>query len=278
MSLTQWPRRLSRKIKANHWVYLVLHLVLFLVGLLLVVYSNTLMKSDPLTSAIALSVGGSIMATAFVGWVLFLHVWLSQDEFRRMEILRKFGFIEAFEHRSMTIRHEYETRLKNANEGIDIMGFGLRALQEDYHKDFVKWANRATVRILLLDPEFPNSEFSVANQRDKEEGNDQGDIRRDVQAFLRSCSDLMRNKQPRFEIRLYRCLPSINMFRIDDDLFWGPYLIGDVSRNFPTFLVSRQGILYRRLQGHFDRIWSDETFSRAVPVQWLESNAPASGN
>src|SRR5690242_9140206 len=106
MSLTQWPRRLSQKIKADHWVYVVLHLVLFLLGLLLAIYSNTLTTSAPLASAIVLSVGGSLMAAALAVWVPFLRVWLSPDEFHRMEILRKFGFIEAFESRSVAIRDE----------------------------------------------------------------------------------------------------------------------------------------------------------------------------
>jgi len=90
MSLTQWPRRLSRKIKANHWIYLVLHFVILLVGLLLVVYGNTFMQSRPLISAIALSVSGSLIAAAFAGWVLFLNwygVWMPEE---RRFIIRSF--------------------------------------------------------------------------------------------------------------------------------------------------------------------------------------------
>ncbi len=263
MGITRALQRFFRQLKANHWVYLLLHLVLLVLGLLLVKAENPLI----------VGLGGSLIATALAGWVLFLHVWLSQDEFHRLEILRKFGLIDAFEHRAVRIKQEYDARLDHVREAIDIMGFGLRSLREDYHRDFAKWAARAKVRILLLDPEFPSAECSIANKRDIEEKNDIGAINQDVHAFIRECSDLLKSKQSHFEIRLYRCLPSINVFRIDDNLFWGPYLIGDVSRNFPTFLLDQQGSLYKRVLEHFEIIWSSDIFSRPVPTEWFDSDA-----
>jgi hypothetical protein len=60
------------------------------------------------------------------------------------------------------------------------------------------------------------------------------------------------------EIRLYRALPLINIFRIDDDLFWGPYLLEDQSRNYPTLLVRSPGWLFQRLEQHFEMLWSTQ--------------------
>jgi hypothetical protein len=70
-----------------------------------------------------------------------------------------------------------------------------------------------------------------------------------------------------FQIRLAITLPSINMFRIDDEIFWGPYLIssshyGRTSRNLPTMIVRRPGYMYDRLLDHFDEIWTGERLSR----------------
>lgn len=65
----------------------------------------------------------------------------------------------------------------------------------------------------------------------------------------------------------------VNVFRIDGAMFWGPYIIGDVSRHLPTFLVHEGGVLYDRLLAHFDTIWQSEQFSRSVPVDWLEADA-----
>ena len=52
------------------------------------------------------------------------------------------------------------------------MGFGLNSLRQDYGYAFSRWRDRATVRILLIDPRYPNSENSYASQRDAEEKDD----------------------------------------------------------------------------------------------------------
>jgi hypothetical protein len=266
MCSTSLIQRVNRKIKASHWVYLLLHLLLLVIGLLLVMLGTT----------IFIAIGGSLIAAACAGWVLFLHVWLAQGELHRIEIIRRFGLSEAFEHRSVRIKEQYDVRLNRVHEAIDVMGFGLRALREDYQEHFSSWAARARVRILLLDPEFPTTKCPYAHQRDKEEKNEIGAIAGDVRSFIRVCSNLLKDQKSRFEIRLYRCLPSVNLFRIDDSLFWGPYLIGDVSRNFPTFLLEQHGILYKRFLDHFNEIWSNNNFSRPVPNVWFDIDAPKS--
>src|SRR5207249_4989496 len=103
-----------------------------------------------------------------------------------------------------------------------------------YGDAFPAWSARTQVRVLLLDPEYPRRDQSYAQQRDKEERNQHGAIARDAREFIRQTANLAAGNN-RFRIRLYRCLPSVNVFRIDDTLFWGPYLMGAQSRNMPTF-------------------------------------------
>jgi hypothetical protein len=186
-----------------------------------------------------------------------------------LENIRDSGLIDVFQQRGLRIKSQYDIKLNEAREGIDVIGFGLKSLREDYQKEFKAWSSRARVRILLLDPNFISPECSIANQRDREEGDDVDSINRDVRAFIRGCAHLLNDEMLKFDIRLYKCLPSINVFRIDDHLFWGPYLVGDVSRNFPTFLVDRQGSLFKRLLAHFETIWSSDEFSRPVPSDWI---------
>lgn len=259
MRIRRSLHKLKWRLKAIHWVYLLLYLVLFVGGLLLV------MTKGP----ILVGIGGSLIASAMAGWVLFLHAWLSQGGMRRLEILQRFGLVEVFDQRSVGIKEEYHTRLERVRESIDIMGFGLRHLREDYQGQFRDWSRHARVRILLLDPEFFSSAANVADQRDLEENDQTGTIQRDVKAFVRDCSSLIATSQANFEVRLYRCLPSINLFRIDGILFWGPYLIGDVSRNLPTLLVDEAGVLFHRMLDHFDTIWSSDQLSRAIPKDWI---------
>ena len=239
-----------RWLSANSRIYALAHIVLFLVGYLMV-------RSD---GRAVQNIGASLMAAAIAGWVVFLYVLRSESTARQLEILNEFGFVSAFEGRAARIKPEYDGRLQGARRHIDVMGFGLRALWDDYRTDFAQWKERADVRILLMDPDSP-----YAEKRDREENDLPGSIRGGVQRFIRDTASLRRSPGKHgFQIRLYTCLPSINIFRVDDELFWGPYLVKEQSRNAPTIIVRSGGILFGRLTQHFDKIWNDNNLSRPI--------------
>ena len=165
----------------------------------------------------------------------------------------EFGISEVHAGRGAKIFNEYDKHLANLSENLDVMGFGLSSFREDHADHLDMWSKTVRIRILLLDPDAPFLGDSYADLRDDEEGNPQGQIRRDVRAFVGSVRALVSRRL--FAVRLYRCLPSINVFRVDETAFWGPYLIDKQSRNTPTFEVRAGGILYAEVTGHFDRIW-----------------------
>jgi hypothetical protein len=212
---------------------------------------------------VGVATGTSLIAIGVAGGVLGVYALFSERLSRRLEALTEFGFVEAFSARSARIRETYDERLQKARSHIDLLGFGQNAFRQDYADQFAQWVARGVkIRILLLDPEFPTAEGALADQRDREEGNPDGSIRRDVEAFLTAVGSIATHGNGSLDVRLYRCLPTVNVFRIDDELFWGPYLMREQSRNSPTFLVKRGGHLYDRLLGHFESIWDSDTLSR----------------
>jgi hypothetical protein len=254
--------RLCRLLRPQHYTYLALHVVLLLVGTYL----------TQLKGPVWVGCGSSLIAAAITGWVVFIYIFLSQRRSELLDLIAVFGLKGAFDGRSVSIREEYDSRLKRATKAIDVLGFGQRSLREDHSAEFASWSQRAVVRILLIDPEFPAKRSLYADQRDTEEGDPPKRISRDVRAFIDASRAVIAEGGTRFQVRLYTCLPSINVFRIDDELFWGPYLIGQPSRNSPTFLVGDDGILFRKITEHFDKIWDDPHLSRAVPEDWLNPN------
>jgi hypothetical protein len=252
-----------KRLLANpkNWLYVGGHLLLLIVGFFLC-------RSDSTT--VSFAVGGSLIAAGLAGWIIFVYVLVSENVAESLRIVTEFGLINAFDARSVRIRQEYVRRLQAAHDQIDIVGFGLSAFREDFSHEFAAWKARADVRILLLDPEFPRPGVTYAAQRDLEEGNPPGKIETDVKKFVTDVLTLIgQGAKGSLEIRLYRCLPTLNVFRIDDDLFWGPYLVEEQSRNTPTFLVRRGGILFERFAAQFDRIWKSNDLSREVPQEWL---------
>lgn len=244
----------------THWVYILAHAIVFLLGALAVSLGGT----------IWVSIGTSLIAAGAAGWVLFLYVLFSKDAAESLELLTEYGLKNAFDKRGPNIRPVYETRLRKANSSIDIMGFGLRTFRQDFDNYFEQWAYSLKMRVLLIDPEFPSEDQTYANQRDHEEGNNMGKIHADVRDFVESTSYLLQDNNTNFEVKLYTCLPSMTIFKIDDEIFWGPYTVKDQSRNMPIFLVDSHGQLFSFLQDHFDTIWNDPHLSRPVPEEWLD--------
>ena len=228
------------------------------VALLGVVFLVAAPLHKVLGQGISEAIGGSLIAGGIAGVTLFLYVLTTEGLKSRIEAFTKAGLLKIFSGRSVLIRDEYHTRLAQARH-IDLVGFGLSAFREDYVSDFVGWSHRADVRILLIDPDFPTPEHSLADQRDKEENNTVGQIRSDVQAFEKAVSNLSGLNRKRFNVHRMRSIPAINMFRIDDDVFWGPYLMQQQSRNTPTLIATRGGFLFDMLQKHFDALWAQSS-------------------
>lgn len=261
-------KRFFRKFTPARLVYILSHVLVLAIGFGLCM--SRWASPEDAGGAVVLAVGASLVAVGVAGVVLYLHVLLSQENQRRQEAVTKAGIERVFGVRSVLVRDEYDSRLGRASKSIDILGFGLRHLLEDHGENFREWARRARVRMLVIDPEAPIDSHRYADQRDLEEGNEVGQIRGDVERLVRSCRELLLERSVRFEIRLYTCLPSVNVFRIDDDVFWGPYFVGGVSRNMPTFLLQDKGFLPEAVLAHFESIWSSPELSREVPAEWLE--------
>lgn len=245
----------------RNWLYLVLHVVVVLLGAYIVAVGLPYTESS-----VSNGIGTSLIATGAAGWVIFLYVLTSSRASARIALLEEAGLREVFPRRAAAIKAKYDERLAKAGRHIDIVGCGLRALREDYAGSFPQWLERAPVRILLLDPEFPSTRFSLADMRDREEGASIGTIRTDVRAFLRAVVPI--KDDPRFTVRLYRAIPAVNYFRVDDEAFWGPYFVGNASRNMPTLLVHSGSFLFRNLEEHFDQLWNQS--SRDVPREMFE--------
>jgi hypothetical protein len=241
---------------ARFAIYLSIQIILMLSGALIAATLGT----------IGLAVGASMIATGASGIIVFGWVVFDEAETERRMVVDNFGLVTAFPFRSIQIKDEYRDRTQRASQHIDVMGYGLNSLREDFLDDFHDWAARLKVRILLVDTEAPSGETKYVDVRDAEEDNSPGRTRSEVQKFIADTYPLW-SKNESFQVRLATTLPSVNMFRIDDESFWGPYLIsssryGRASRNLPTMIVKRPGYMYERLVDHFDEIWSSDRLSR----------------
>ena len=255
--------------KSQNTTYLLIHIIIFLIGLITIVSAeqiSSLVKTSNYKTleSLIIAVGTSIVATGIVGWVLFFYLQREKNENEKIERVLSSGIIDSFTGRSVHIKDEYVSRFDNSREKIDFIGFGLRSLREDQLENFPRWLSHSKIRVLLIDPTYPSKSASYSDQRDAEEINSPGSISIDVKKFLEETLEIKQRFPENFQIRLYRCLPSINYCRVDNEIFWGPYLVHEQSRNSPTFLISDQGPLFAVYANHFEKIWNDEELSRSA--------------
>ena len=241
-------------------VYILVHVVLVLLGLL-VISANVF--ADLIGDVVSKAVGASLVAAGIAGGVVYLHVRLTNDLKDKVRTVFLAGIVNVFPTRSARIKNEYDQRLNRARE-IDILALGLSAFREDYYDQMGKWCKQAKIRILVIDPEFPRDDVSYARQRDLEENNAVGQIKTDAEMFIKTFKDLCEKYPENLKIKKYKVIPSVNILRADDEMFWGPYIIGTQSRNMPTLIVKRGGFIFESLQDHFGRIWNDSRFSEDI--------------
>ena len=215
-------RWLSRKVRAGWYrvTSLSQRLIIYVLCHALVLAGGVAVLAQ-FDSTAGEAIGTSLVATAAAGFALFAYVLISENWSQRIEGILDAGFLQTWSGRSVTIRDEYDSRLNDARVAIDVLGFGQQHFRDDQKGNFKKWvAGGVHVRILLLDPRAPSTNYSYAKQREKEEHVAPGSIAKDVAAFLQEVKRQGLAANPLFEVRLYTCLPLINVFRIDDELFW----------------------------------------------------------
>lgn len=171
----------------------------------------------------------------------------------------------------------YDQSIESASSKLDIFALSLNRLRRNHGRRLLELARTLRIRIALLDPQFPvpNEMASLAAIREKEERGSQGDIRRSVAAWY---YDVWRPyceqhavlpsdpEGPGLFMKLYRVLPTVNLFRADNRLFVGPYLVSVEDHKTPSMVFDaiphatrHVGTrLFETYQKHFDEIWNSE--------------------
>ena len=153
--------------------------------------------------------------------------------------------------RAVTIKPEYDHRLSLMREHLDVLAWSLVSFREDHRQNLADWVNRGVqIRLLLVNPDTPVGKMLCEHQ-DTVEGRSTGSTAGDITTFLSEVQPIIGG----LEVRVSDFHPGTNIFRVDGEMFFGPYLAGDVSRNAPTGIVSEDHWLYLRLLAHFEWMW-----------------------
>lgn len=243
-------------------IYVLLPFVLLGLGYYLVtIPENTVMAG--IKQTVWFGVGQSVIASALVSLVMLLGTWsdrlisnatsrsitrVLEDYRSAVEVLKRTGLRQI--HNDRYIRPVYQRYQSEVMDRIDLLGMSLKHFQEDVGGELVKWVqDRQTlqIRIILLNP---TSQY--CDIRDAEEGESVGEV---AKWSLRLTETVLRANHPRIKVRWHNTLPTVNMYRLDDVVFMGPYLIGRLSRLTTTLEVDVKGLFAEQYLQHFENLW-----------------------
>lgn len=252
-------------------IYLFSNLFLGIGGAVIFWQAST--PTDPSTTWQAVGIG--LLSAAVAGLSLTGYVLISDTTRNRIQVLWEIGFRDIFHTNTTSIAGEYGKRFKEHQKSIDLLGTGFDKLRRDFGASFEAWAQSGVVRVLVIDPHFPSHDNSISKIRDREEGNSGNGIEGQVSAFEETTRKVRESYPDTFQVRAYRCTPTLTLVRIGKELFWAPYLVNRTPSGAPTMLVKEGGLLYDTITEHFEDIWSNYS----VPIEQIygdQSEAVAS--
>jgi len=148
---------------------------------------------------------------------------------------------------------------------LDGIAFGLSSFRSNREYDVLKCLqNGMQMRLLVMDPDT-----AFVEQRAVEESVHPDSIRKSINELVTWVNKL--NNQSvagKIEIKYYNAMTLDFYWRIDDDLYVGPYMYDTVSQQTITAKFSKGGKGFSLYTRYFEKLWNNANLCR-YPSQFI---------
>ena len=141
---------------------------------------------------------------------------------------------------------------------LDGIAFGLSSFRSNRSDDVLLCMQSGmNVRLLIMDP---NSDF--VKQREIEEGAGVGSIAQSILNLVDWANKLnQKSNKGKIQIKFYDAMTLDFYWRMDDEIYVGPYLYGVVSQQTITYKYIKGGKGFALYSKYFEKLWNDSNFS-----------------
>lgn len=223
-------------------------LVIIIAGILIVLADIFWLKTK---QNIWISIGCSLLAS---GIVILAQAILIDG--KRENPLDEWGLEKIYETRAEKNK-ESDPELDKAKEQVDAIAFGLKSFRTKHTKRVEKILRKGVnIRILTMNPDKENI---FLKQREIEEEETEGQIRNSIEQLVSWANTLnSRNYQGKIEVKGYKCMTLDFYWRVDDDIYIGPYWYHVGSQQTITYKFHKGRKGFDTYKEYFETLWNDD--------------------
>ena len=208
-----------------------------------------------------INIGCSLLAS---GLVIFLQTVLVNKE--TVDSMQDWKLSKIYTTR-MEKNKDSDPKLESILYKLDGVAFGLKTFRAKQGKVIEDCLRRGVqIRILTMDPNSP-----FVKQREAEENESRGQIKKTIEDLIRWAKELnlrIANTGDetcgRIKVRGYTCMTLDFYWRMDDEVYFGPYWKGKGSQQTVTYKFEKGGEGFSLYTDYFDELWKSSDNTRLV--------------
>ena len=238
-----------------------LNLLSIIVGLVVIIIGIIMTICDIFyywsTTKIWVNIGCSLLAS---GLVILLNSLLVDR--KTISPLDEWGIKNIYNTRTL-MNDDTDKSLSKAKYQVDAVAFGLKSFRTEMEKETRRLLkNGVNFRILTMHPDSP-----FVRQREMEEKDSEGQIKNAILDLVEWAEKLNReSKKGKIEIKGYSCMTLDFYWRVDDDVYIGPYWYQYPSQKTISYKFSGDnGKGFRFYTEYFDKLWNSGDMKTLVP-------------
>lgn len=225
-----------------------------IVGLILIIVGIVSILTDifiiDTRRSIWISIGCSVLAS---GLVILVQEIVSQTK----NPIDDWGLEKIYKTRSEK-NADSDPRLYRIKDRLDVVAFGLKAFRSTHDKEINMLVEKGVmIRILTMNPD-PENPF--LRQREKEECEKEGQIQKgisDLVSWAKLINDNHKRCGGRISVKGYKCMTLDFYWRMDDELYIGPYWYGLGSQQTITYKYKKGKQGFDLYSDYFEKLWNN---------------------
>ena len=227
-------------------------LIILAVGIFLALMDVFVWKS---TASIFLNIGCSFISSALVAIVTVLLV-----ERQKVNPIEDWKVERIYSTRAER-NSEADPSIDNARYCIDGIAFGLSTFRTMYGRKIEQCLRKGVqIRLITMDPEG-----KFISYREEEEKTVEGGIKETIVDMVKWANALnQKNTKGKIVIKAYNCMTLDYYWRVDNDLYIGPYWYGYKSSDTITYKFSADGRGFQHYSDYFEKLWEDKELCRVL--------------